>query len=149
MSEVGITYSAVAVDRGMSQVVRLFAELGFLSTNNVSFTGESRLDIAVQRGGGGVGGVKMLRCVLDLGVDIFMRRHDGRTAFHEAARVSARAQCLRHAGPPLSPRVGLNFRRPGRERAYPIALGRDNGKCCGCECFDRVWSQRDPSRSRR
>jgi len=88
LSESGVTYPAVAVLRGKTQVVELFADLMMLSCSNVSDSGESILAIAVQRG------CKMFRRVLDLGVDARLKGRNGRTAIHEAARVAGGARCL-------------------------------------------------------
>ena len=87
-SESGVTYPAVAVERGKTQEVELFADLMMLSCSNVSDSGESILAIAVQRG------FKMFRRVLDLGVDARLKGRNGRTAIHEAARVAGGARCL-------------------------------------------------------
>jgi len=85
VSESGVTYPAVAVERGKTQVVELLADLMMLSCNNVSDSGESILAIAVQRG------FKMFRRVLDLGVDARLKGRNGRSAVREAARVAGRA----------------------------------------------------------
>ena len=79
VSESGVTYPAVAVERGKTRVVKLFADLMMLSCNNVSDSGESILAIAVLRG------FKVFRQVLDLGMDARIKGRNGRSAVHEAA----------------------------------------------------------------